>query len=241
MIKVIRAGGASCARRAVILSSSRPPPPTRIARWHKPASPSKKTPVGRWPSEAIPDAAASALGGVRAAAALSSGKRSGGSISHTRKTKIDLVEGPYPMAVKVKHIESGGASQKAELCLLPCEYQLQPAKLLDLVKNTWRLELPNLIVACDIGSAHPLQLGTTMLAELPQFQSWLADAQRHRAAAADRAAGIAPVAAEATDAVPSSSFAAAGGGGEEPPARRRGWRRRRRRRRRRRGRRTTSS
>ena len=104
---------------------------------------------------------------MRAAAALSGGKRSGGSISHTRKTKIDLVEGPYPMAVKVKHIESGGASQKAELCLLPCEYQLQPAKLLDLVKNTWRLELPNLIVACDIGSAHPLQLGTTMLAELP--------------------------------------------------------------------------
>ena len=120
----------------------------------KPASPSKKTPVEPLAvTEAIPDAAASALGGVRAAAALSGGKRSGGSISHTRKTKIDLVEGPYPMAVKVKHIESGGASQKAELCLLPCEYQLQPAKLLDLVKNTWRLELPNLIVACDIGTA----------------------------------------------------------------------------------------
>jgi len=187
----------------------------------KPSSPSKKTPVEPLAvTEAIPDAAASALGGVRAAAALSGGKRSGGSISHTRKTKIDLVEGPYPMAVKVKHIESGGASQKAELCLLPCEYQLQPAKLLDLVKNTWRLELPNLIVACDIGSAHPLQLGTTMLAELPQFQSWLADAQRHRAAAADRAAGIAPVAAEATDAVPSSSFAAGSGGGEK--SRRRG-------------------
>ena len=121
-------------------------------------------------------------------ASCSNSARTGGRLSGAkptalakRKTKMDLVDATYPKAIKVKHVETGNTgSQLAELCLVPCGYKLQPSKLLDLVKDTWRLELPNLIVAFDIGSAHPLQLGTTELAELPQFQQWLADARRHR-------------------------------------------------------------
>ena len=70
-----------------------------------------------------------------------------------RKTSVDLIHGGSPMCVQLRHI---GSANKAQFCLLPREYSLQSNKLLDLVKKTWGLTLPNLIIACDAGSAHPM-------------------------------------------------------------------------------------
>ena len=81
-----------------------------------------------------------------------------------------------PKAGKMRH-----KGNRAEICLVPPDYKLgDKNKLLDLMTKTWKLMLPNLIVACDAGSAHPLQLGSATLASLPQFQGWLQDARRHQ-------------------------------------------------------------
>lgn len=112
-----------------------------------------------------------------------------------RKTSVDLIHGGYPMCVQLRHI---GSANKAQFCLLPREYSLQSNKLLDLVKKTWGLTLPNLIIACDAGSAHPMQLGTTKLASLPQYQQWLQDARRHRDTQLRQSSGDAAAASDVT-------------------------------------------
>lgn len=67
------------------------------------------------------------------------------------------------------------------MCFLPRSYRLPRQKLLHIFNSTWKLSFPNLIIACDVGSAHPLQLGTTELASLTQFREWVAAAREHHA------------------------------------------------------------
>ena len=125
------------------------------------------------------------------------------------------------MAVKVKHIESGGASQKAGACLPSKRVPAAAGEAARPVKNTWRLELPNLIVA-HIGSAHPLRSARRCS---PSCRN---SSRGCRRAAPPRrrrrpAAGIAPVAprrrmrCRARRSPPAAAAAAA----KEPPARRR--------------------
>ena len=72
-----------------------------------------------------------------------------GSISHTRKTKIDLpLRGAVPDGGEGEAHRDAAARRNGGAACCRFEYQLR-GELLDLVKNTWRLELPNLIVACD--------------------------------------------------------------------------------------------
>ena len=127
--------------------------------------------------------------------------------SRKSTTSIDLIHGGYPMCVQLRHI---GSSNTAQFCMLPRDYSLQSSKLLDVVKKTWGLTLPNIIITVDAGSAHPMQLATTKLASLPQFQEWLLDARRHRSAQ-ERLASGAAAPAPATPARPPVQTSVIGG------------------------------
>ena len=83
-----------------------------------------------------------------------------------------------PSLITVKHVERGANKRTGKLCFVPKGYDLNP-KIVDLVQTTWGLELPNLIVQCDMGTAHPTELGTSALMHLPQFEEWLMHSKKH--------------------------------------------------------------
>jgi len=62
---------------------------------------------------------------------------------------------------------------------IPKGGSLPRSKLRDIVRKAWGLELPNMLVNCDAGAAHPKQLATKMLLELPHFEQWIEDIKTH--------------------------------------------------------------
>ena len=69
-----------------------------------------------------------------------------------------------------------GSSSTAQAMFVPAGYEVEPTKLLEIVAKRWQLEVPNILVQFDAGSAHPLNLATHGLANLEQFTDWKADA-----------------------------------------------------------------
>ncbi|KAK3283599.1 hypothetical protein CYMTET_8687 [Cymbomonas tetramitiformis] len=54
------------------------------------------------------------------------------------------------------------------------------SRVLEIVRKTWRLEQPNLLISLEAGSAHPCALGTKKLLKLPQFRHWKNQAKAQR-------------------------------------------------------------
>jgi hypothetical protein len=80
---------------------------------------------------------------------------------------------------RFKHRDHGGAVQYARAMFIPKGGSLPRSKLRDIVRKAWGLELPNMLVNCDAGAAHPKQLATKMLLELPHFEQWIEDIKTH--------------------------------------------------------------
>jgi hypothetical protein len=98
-----------------------------------------------------------------------------------------------PSLVTVKHTEAGANKRTSKLCFVPKDYNMN-TKIVDLVQTQWDLDLPNLLVQCDFGTAHPTSLGTPALMKLPQFKEWLVQSKRHHAAGATKRAAAAAAA-----------------------------------------------
>ena len=73
----------------------------------------------------------------------------------------------------------GEPRTKTEALFVPAGASVSKSKLLDLIKKTWKLPLPNLLIACDAGMAHPTTLATQELCMLKQFDTWIASADKH--------------------------------------------------------------
>ena len=130
---------------------------------------------------------------------------SGGRHSRSLTSKpSDSMLTSFPCNVQCRHIEHGGGQHSSHMCFVPAGYRMATPKLLDLITKTWKLPLPNLLIAVDVGMAHPLQLGTMELASLPQFRQWCHDCKQHYASQKRRscttgdAGAIAGAAASAT-------------------------------------------
>ena len=75
-----------------------------------------------------------------------------------------------------------GSRRKAEAIFVPAGYStaLNSKKIGDIVKDTWKLPMPNMIVNCDAGSAHPSELGTQKLCQGEAFTQWASEANAQR-------------------------------------------------------------
>jgi len=78
--------------------------------------------------------------------------------------------------VRVRHSEAGAGNRTAEVLFVPPNYRLTSAKIAEIATKTWKLPQPNLILQCDAGSAHPSQLCTELMLQLPQLAEWKKDA-----------------------------------------------------------------
>ena len=76
--------------------------------------------------------------------------------------------------------ESG---RKCEVLYIPDGIRVTAAKLLSVVADIWKLELPNIMLSCDAGTVHPRLFATPKLCALPSFSVFWADAQKHAAQA----------------------------------------------------------
>ena len=84
-----------------------------------------------------------------------------------------------PSLVTLKHTESGSGHRLAKICFLPAGCHLTTKQVHELFQTQWGLALPNLMVQCDFGTAHPTTLSTAALVKLPQFEEWLEHANKH--------------------------------------------------------------
>ena len=90
--------------------------------------------------------------------------------------------------VSFKHKVSGGQVMLCEAVFVPRGTALVAPKVQEIVDKAWGKTLPNLLVQCEAGSAHPKTLSTEALLGLPQFCEWTRDAQAHIARSRDEAA-----------------------------------------------------
>ena len=65
----------------------------------------------------------------------------------------------------------GEGRTKCQALFVPSGVSIPNNKMVDLVGKTWRLPMPNLLIACDAGMAHPSGLATDELIALPQFEA----------------------------------------------------------------------
>eukprot|EP00462_Mataza_sp_D1_P025043 CAMPEP_0175136710 /NCGR_PEP_ID=MMETSP0087-20121206/9427_1 /TAXON_ID=136419 /ORGANISM="Unknown Unknown, Strain D1" /LENGTH=869 /DNA_ID=CAMNT_0016419497 /DNA_START=108 /DNA_END=2717 /DNA_ORIENTATION=- len=65
-----------------------------------------------------------------------------------------------------------GTTQLAQTMFVPEGYEFDREKMLEVVAKRWQLPLPNMLVKCDAGSAHPKDLATELLVAQDQFADW---------------------------------------------------------------------
>ena len=66
--------------------------------------------------------------------------------------------------------------RKIEAMFVPKGMQLNSKKIETLVNETWSLSMPNMVIICDAGSAHPSTLATRALCQEDAFQEWASEA-----------------------------------------------------------------
>ena len=88
-----------------------------------------------------------------------------------------------PRRAKFEVLETG---RKAEVLFMPGGVRLPPAAVVELATKTWKLPMPNLMVMCDAGAVHPTEFVSADLADLPAFESLLAQAKQQVDASAAR-------------------------------------------------------
>ena len=115
--------------------------------------------------------------------------------AHSSRAPPSLYE--QPSLITVKHTEAHANKRTSKICFVPKDYNIN-AKIVDLVQTQWDLDLPNLLVQCDFGTAHPTSLGTPALIKLPQFEEWLVQSKRHHDRGAAGAGAVAPAIAPAS-------------------------------------------
>ena len=87
-------------------------------------------------------------------------------------------------ATFTKYVPGQGRT-KTEALFVPGGVSVSKVKLLDLIQKTWKLPMPNLLISCDAGMAHPTTLATPELAMLEQFDKWVFAADKHVRRGAD--------------------------------------------------------
>lgn len=75
--------------------------------------------------------------------------------------------------------------RKAEAIFIPKGVQVNSKKIESLVTETWGLSMPNMIIACDAGSAHPVTLATKALCQGNAFRQWASEARAQTASKKD--------------------------------------------------------
>ena len=80
---------------------------------------------------------------------------------------------------ELAQFQVGGAVKHA--LFLPAGLRLPAAKTLELAQRAWKLQLPNVLIACDAGTVHPKAFAGLELCGLDQFQQLWGEATQQAA------------------------------------------------------------